>query len=537
MVIHSQSSSTAAAVSPTDNDNITPPQVLTKEVATHDSAPTHTMHTKSTPKRTLQAHITPNKQLTDYNFNDDKDTKVSSEEVAVQEVVPTLLSTTIKVNGGNNGPGSRQDMSGQSKTMPMICKIPQSKPQKLHGSNDSDPYHSHSLEMFDKLQLLEKQPKDDGIDVNKNGNEDRSQMSVDYSKRVTFQGDVIDRIDAVPTSAMPTTAVPTSSVSKILTKKYHKEDNRLTCPHCTKEFVSQGGLDYHVLLACQNKPVNTKESTRKKGRSKSKGGIAKITSDYWQHGLQSSSQLSAAATNQKSQSGSPSAIFPSQKRIPPKGVYETRAGNYQVQVYYQSSLQYIGTFQTLEQATLAHEIAWSMLKKDKGLHLSAKECERNIKLAKEAAWNVKDGKQSGNDTRKKRRSQSRSSSAIFPNFTIDYLNECYSLNPYPYADQKARIALVTGLNKMQVEDWMARARMEQRKKANRPSTTVSSVPGVKAGVQITIKELGAYMKSWISKNAFSRDWVLTLTPSPSQKDQIVLDTGIERNRLEGWLYR
>jgi len=209
----------------------------------------------------------------------------------------------------------------------------------------------------------------------------------------------------------------------------------------------------------------------------------------------------------------------------PPGVHETSVGNYHVQVYYQGSNRSIGTFQTVEQACLASDIAQNMLEKDEALKLSAEECEQNFKLAKEAAWKeVEDGSISTHYHG-------------LPNFIIDYLNECYSLNPYPYADQKDRIALVTGLNKMQVEDWMARARMEQRKKANRPSTTVSSVPGVKAGVQITIKELDAYMESWISKNAFSRDWVLNLMPSPSQKDQIVLDTGIERNRLEGWLCR
>jgi len=290
MVIQSQSSSTAAAVSPTDN-TITHEQVLT-QVANDSAAPTHNMHTESTPKRTLQTHITPNKRSTGSNWSNG--TKASLEESAVREVVPQ---------------------------------------QKIHGSDNDDPFHSHSLEMFDKLQLLEKQPNDDGVDVNKNGNEERSQMGVDNSKRVTFQGDVTDRIAAVPTTAMPTTAVPTS-VSKIFTKKYHKENNRLTCPHCAKGFVSQGGLDYHVLLACQNKlPTSliittnkpTKDVERKKRRSKSMGGIAKITSDYWQHGV-----LSTAATNQKSQSSSPSAIFPSQKRKLPKGVYETIAGNYQV---------------------------------------------------------------------------------------------------------------------------------------------------------------------------------------------------------------
>jgi len=387
------------------------------------------------------------------NLSDDNGTKVSLEKAAVQEVVTQ---------------------------------------QKLHGSNNTDPFHSHSLE-FDKLQFLEKQPKDDDTEMKKNG------LSIEYSKRVTFQGDIIDRI---------------SAVSKIITKKSTKEDNGLTCEKkvCQNKFNP-------CLDNIKNTP--TKDDARKKSRSKSsKGGIAKFTSDYWQHGLQkfdeSSSQLAEVPTTVS-------------KRKLPKGVYETPSGNLQVRVWYQSSQRSIGTFQSLESATLTSEIVRSMFEKDKGLHLSAKECERNIKLAKEAAWNVK---QSGNDTRKKRRSQSRSSSAIFPSSTINYLNECSRLNPYPDADQTARICIVTGLDKMQVEEWMERARKRPKNKSNKQSTTMRNRNNT-----TTIKELEAYMKTWISKNAFSRDWVLTLTPSKSQKDQIVLDTGIERNRLEGWLYR
>ena len=69
----------------------------------------------------------------------------------------------------------------------------------------------------------------------------------------------------------------------------------------------------------------------------------------------------------------------------PPGVHETSVGNYHVQVYYQGSNRSIGTFQSLESATLANEIARNMLKKDKGLQLSFEECEQNVKLAKEAA--------------------------------------------------------------------------------------------------------------------------------------------------------
>jgi len=69
----------------------------------------------------------------------------------------------------------------------------------------------------------------------------------------------------------------------------------------------------------------------------------------------------------------------------PRGVSKQEAGNYRVIIWYQGKDRSIGTFQTLEQATLANEIARGVLKKDKGLKLSAEESERNFKLAKEAA--------------------------------------------------------------------------------------------------------------------------------------------------------
>ena len=74
-----------------------------------------------------------------------------------------------------------------------------------------------------------------------------------------------------------------------------------------------------------------------------------------------------------------------QRRNLPTGVYELPSGSWQVQVRYQGKQRYIGKFPTLEQATLANGIAQSMFKKDEGLELSAEECQRNIKLAKEAA--------------------------------------------------------------------------------------------------------------------------------------------------------
>ena len=53
--------------------------------------------------------------------------------------------------------------------------------------------------------------------------------------------------------------------------------------------------------------------------------------------------------------------------------------------------------------------------------------------------------------------------------------------------------------------------------------------------KISIRELEVYMKTWIAnpENASA----LNLMPSTTQKNQIVLETGIERSRLESWLYR
>ena len=69
----------------------------------------------------------------------------------------------------------------------------------------------------------------------------------------------------------------------------------------------------------------------------------------------------------------------------PIGVNETTEGFYRVRVFYQGKDRGIGTFQTLEAATLANEIARNMLKKSKFLQLSTEDSERNFKIAKEAA--------------------------------------------------------------------------------------------------------------------------------------------------------
>jgi len=94
-------------------------------------------------------------------------------------------------------------------------------------------------------------------------------------------------------------------------------------------------------------------------------------------------------------------------------VRETESGTWQVQTYYQGSSRKIGTFQTLEQATTANEIARSMLKKDKGLQLSAEECQQNIKLAKEAALTtVMTGVKRGRGLQKKAKQMRRRMTVI-----------------------------------------------------------------------------------------------------------------------------
>ena len=46
------------------------------------------------------------------------------------------------------------------------------------------------------------------------------------------------------------------------TRNSSKEANGLTCPHCSKEFVSQGGLDYHVEnKVCQRRAQRKKHVT------------------------------------------------------------------------------------------------------------------------------------------------------------------------------------------------------------------------------------------------------------------------------------
>ena len=74
--------------------------------------------------------------------------------------------------------------------------------------------------------------------------------------------------------------------------------------------------------------------------------------------------------------------FIARRRGLPKGVScIVASGKYRVRVSYAWTERCIGTFSTLEQATLANG---DMLDKNNGLQLSDEECERNFKLAKAA---------------------------------------------------------------------------------------------------------------------------------------------------------
>ena len=156
--------------------------------------------------------------------------------------------------------------------------------------------------------------------------------------------------------------------------------------------------------------------------------------------------------------------------------------------------------------------------------------------------------------------------AIFPKATIEYLNSWiyqHADNPFPDTRQKTTIMADTGLTKQQVGDWMARKRMKLRKgclknksdlrtvnttkvenlllakspdqnntEPHSKSAHVVVVPGNEKP-QTSIKELEVYMKTWLScpENACN------LMPSLTQKEKIIQDTGIEKKRLEGWLFR
>jgi len=202
---------------------------------------------------------------------------------------PKLKSTLVtNVNGSGvggvggdgssmgRGDGSRQGISGRSKTLPMIGKLHQPKPQqRLQDSNN--PFESHSLEMFDKLQFLQpttttNDNEDGSTEMNmKNG------ISRDYSKRITFQGDVIDRIAAVPTSAVPTSAneiMPTngnnnnnsSMISSEAMNGIYPTMAPPMLPHKSTYSAAYGGneLDYALENKLQNKNKKGKKKRKKK---------------------------------------------------------------------------------------------------------------------------------------------------------------------------------------------------------------------------------------------------------------------------------
>ena len=199
-----------------------------------------------------------------------------------QPKLKSTLVTTVNGVGGVGGDGSsmgrgdgssRQGISGRSKTLPMISKLHQPKPQqRLQDGNVNNPFESHSLEMFDKLQFL--QPS-----ATTNDNEDtemniKNDISRDYSKRITFQGDVIDRIAAVPTTAnevMSTNGNNNNNNAMISSEAMNGIYPTMAppmLPHKSTYSAAYGGneLDYALENKLQNKRKGKKKRKKKRGR-------------------------------------------------------------------------------------------------------------------------------------------------------------------------------------------------------------------------------------------------------------------------------
>lgn len=168
----------------------------------------------------------------------------------------------------------------------------------------------------------------------------------------------------------------------------------------------------------------------------------------------------------------------------------------------------------------------------------------------------------------------------FPQSTIDYLNtwmDEHRGNPFPDCVEKAKIVADTGLSKRQVGDWLARARKKMRDKFDRiqnqdkaaakPPTDLRSMDSISSSPtkvenlllelkhrvheppkalpptlsveaqsdsqKTTIKDLEAYMKTWLSRP----ENACNMMPSLDQKEKIIQETGIEKKRLEGWFFR
>lgn len=70
-----------------------------------------------------------------------------------------------------------------------------------------------------------------------------------------------------------------------------------------------------------------------------------------------------------------------------RGVTQRPSRKWQAQLYYAGKSRYIGVFDNKEQAALAYEIAREILKDEKQpLNVTADECEKNVNLAREAAF-------------------------------------------------------------------------------------------------------------------------------------------------------
>ena len=133
--------------------------------------------------------------------------------------------------------------------------------------------------------------------------------------------------------------------------------------------------------------------------------------------------------------------------------------------------------------------------------------------------------------------------------------EEHQLHPYPSRGQKDAWMKLYSIEKdSQLEGYLHRARKKLKEKSLHEADTVrqdntTNINNSAAAVDDTsaklaeqktettvinfqlFTELEVYMKKWLSSPAGN------LMPSTTQKDKIILETGIERNQLEGWLYR
>jgi hypothetical protein len=181
--------------------------------------------------------------------------------------------------------------------------------------------------------------------------------------------------------------------------------------------------------------------------------------------------------------------------------------------------------------------------------------------------------------------------ALFAKPIIEYLNKWmiqHADYPYPTPSEKAVIIAETGLTKRQISDWMARSRKKLKTIPITNNSTNSKKPelelsndiatldsahnnpangknllldlrnqtgmpghdnpagtiGVKEEIlaspatnpmssdkPTSIKDLEIFMKTWLTSSGGN------LFPTLAQKESIILATGIDKKRLEGWFFR